>query len=629
MLALLLVAPAAFAEDREQRVKRAEALHRMALERIARNTFEDRRHAAQYLEDAVSLDPGNPTFELTLGRLYLSMGHVRLAREHFEKVARLEPEDAGARLGLGLVWRRDWLKFLDRTSLDRAASHLIDAVKLDPQLTEAWIALTPLLVEQGELQAASLAAVRAGESDPASFQPVLAQAYTSYRLGEVGRADTLFARAMPRLPRNVKERFDDIAPVSSPRDTFTLHRLADWEKPRFITQFWKKNDPDLSTPENEAQLEYWSRVSHAFFLFYDTRRREWDERGEVYVRYGPPAELDYNPLDMRLSVQFSTGPGYPTNILVWNYPELGMKVILHDRTLNEFYSLPVSMEQDMDPVPDMAKVDSLGDRVWSGGGRGVFHALPPGVRPRPVESLFAHFQGAGGSRALGALATPGTPGDSMIATFVVLDSVGREVARQRRPVSSSECEPNLQVADFAADLKPGSYTLGLSVRDNANRRGVARSDFTVEPPRAKLELSDLVLTCGRPDPTATPAMAGLAPNVAARVGAADPLTAYFEIYGLALGAGGQSRFQYEYVVRSAEKDRRNWFQRVLAPKPGQTPIAATREEQNAGNLRRQYVIVPIDNLIAGRYRLEVRVVDLLSGEEARSAAEFDRAAAAP
>ena len=629
MLLLTLAAPAALAEDRAQRVARAEGLHRVALQRIARNTFDERRHAARDLEQAILLDPGNPTYVLALGRLYLAMGHLRLAREHFEEVARLAPEEAWARLGLGLVWRRDWLKFLDRTSLRRASDHLADAVKLDPRLTEAWLALTPLLVEQDDLRAARAAAVRAGEAEPANYQPVLAQAYTSYRLGEVERADTLFARAMPRLPRNVKERFDDIAPVASAEDTFKLHRLAGWEQPRFIEQFWRKNDPDLSTRENEAQLEYWSRVAHAFFLFYDTRRREWDQRGEVYVRYGPPSELDYNPLGMRLSFQFSTGPSYPSNILVWNYPELGMRVLLEDRTLNEFYTLPVAYEHDPDPVPDLARVDSLGDRVTSGGGRGVFPALPPNAKPRPIESLFASFGGASGGRALGALATPGTSGDSLFATFVVLDSVGREVFRQRRDVTSSECEPNLQVAEFAADLPPGSYLLGLTVRDRQGRRGLARSDLKVRPPRAALELSDVVITCGVPDPGSVRAMSGITPNVGGRVGAAEPLTAYFEIYDLALAANGISRFQYEYTVRSAEKDRRNWFQRVLAPRAGASPISVTREEENAGNLRRQYVSVPLETLPSGRYRLEVRVVDLLTGEEARGAAEFARSAAAP
>ena len=58
--------------------------------------------------------------------------------------------------------------------------------------------------------------------------------------------------------------------------------------PRVVITVRGKQDPDLASPENEAQLEYWSRVTQAYFLYFDSKRREWDERGEVYVRYGPP-----------------------------------------------------------------------------------------------------------------------------------------------------------------------------------------------------------------------------------------------------------------------------------------------------------------------------------------------------
>src|SRR4029077_1667682 len=119
-------------------------------------------------------------------------------------------------------------------------------------------------------------------------EAVLALAYTSYRLGDLPRADQLFARVVPRLPRAQRRLFDDIAPVASARDTFALHRLSPPDQEEFVRRFWKDQDPDLASPENEAQLEYWSRVTHAMFLYYDSRLGGWDERGEVYVRFGPP-----------------------------------------------------------------------------------------------------------------------------------------------------------------------------------------------------------------------------------------------------------------------------------------------------------------------------------------------------
>ena len=76
-----------------------------------------------------------------------------------------------------------------------------------------------------DLRAAANAAERAFESAPARPEALLAVAYTSYRLGRLARADSVFVRAIPLLPPVVRARFDDISPVASERDTATLRRL--------------------------------------------------------------------------------------------------------------------------------------------------------------------------------------------------------------------------------------------------------------------------------------------------------------------------------------------------------------------------------------------------------------------
>src|SRR5439155_1317048 len=118
------------------------------------------------------------------------------------------------------------------------------------------------------------------------------------------------------------------------------------------------------------------------------------------------------------------------------------------------------------------------------------------------------------------------------------------------------------------------------------------------------------------------------PNPGARVSGRDPLTAYFEIYHLSPGGNGQARFQYVYTVRSAERDPRIWIQRAFAPRRQPPPISATREEEMAGTLRRQFITVPIQSLPPGKYRLEILVRDLVAGTEASRAAEFVEVAVA-
>ena len=184
-----------------------------------------------------------------------------------------------------------------------------------------------------------------------------------------------------RLPP-LRERKDDIVPLATSfirRFSGELKKRIDGLDPdaqRLLMRYnWPGNIRELENvieravllaepPENEAQLEYWARVSQAYFLYYDAVKRQWDERGEVYVRYGPPDSVQYNPINVSLygsSNRITSGSRFlfPINVLLWSYKALGMDVTLHDRMLSERYELPMSMEQDMDPVPN---ADSLARR---------------------------------------------------------------------------------------------------------------------------------------------------------------------------------------------------------------------------------------------------------------------------
>lgn len=615
------------------RAESADTLYQKALRDIRRDSFDLRRRAAKYLERATLLAPDSVGFHLELARLYFSMGFLGQARHRYERVTALMPNLAEAHLGQGLTWRRDYLKYLERGSLRRALEELHEAARLAPAWAEPWLQLVPLLVEDARLPEAMTAAERAQAADPGRPDGVLAIAHLSYRLGQIERADSAFRAALPRLPHVVLDKFHDIAPVASERDTVMLRRLPPSERMAYVLRFWKHNDPDPTTPENEAQLEYWSRVTQAYFLFFHRRRQLWDQRGEMYVRYGPPDKAVYNPVGAHLWFHMGTYGNFPMNVLVWNYPGLGMTVPMHDRLLSEYYLPPVSVLRSTDPAPDPDSLARRDGSLATAGGRGVFSVYPPGTRPLPVDAVLARFEGEEMPRLLAWLESPGGPGDSLWGEWVVLDSTAVEVARVGRSLSASACDPaGLRAAEFAADLPPGEYIAGLSVRasgpgDAARRRGIFRAAVRLGPPNPALELSDVVVSCGTPEPGmtsgGTPAVR-LTASPGARIDGAEPLTVYFETYHLRPGPDGISRFEYEYTVRSAERDPRIWIQRLISPRRGIPEVSAVRREEQVGDLRRQFVTVPVQPLPAGHYRIEVRVRDLNAGTEAVKTADFVR-----
>lgn len=627
-LVFLVAAPGIVSADQP---RRAATYYRRALQAVTAEGFDGRRKAMQYLEQAVLCAPDTVTYHLALARVYMEMGFLGMARHSFERVSELSPYLAEPHVGQGHLWRKDYLKYLETRALDRSVHEFQIASRLAPAHGEAWLNLVPLLLEQHRVELALEAAGHALDADATNPECLLAWAHTSFRAGNVPRADSVFRLVIPRLSTSARERYLDIAPLTTERDTAHLSHLPEKGRQEFLARFWKDHDPDLASPENEAQLEYWSRVTQAYFLYFNRRRQEWDQRGEIYVRYGPPKVVAYNPIGAPLRFQLGRYGSFPMNVLVWGYPELGMTVSMHDRLLTGHYLAPFSVIESTDPVPDPDSLASHGENLATAGGRGVFPVLPPGTRPLPISSIAGRFQGDRGPRLLGWVEGPGQPSDSLWADWVVLDTARVEVAHIRRMMTASACDiSELRAADFTVELPPGEYFAGVSVRGAGGLRGAHRGTVLVERPAAVLQLSDLIVACGAPltelDAAGAPSVR-LAANAGSRVVGNDPLTAYFEAYHLFTDRNGLARMEFEYVVRSTDHDPRIWLKRVFAPRAKVPDISAHRQEEQVGSIRRQFVSVPVQALPSGNYRLEIRVRDLLLGSEATRTAEFTKVSA--
>jgi GWxTD domain-containing protein len=76
------------------------------------------------------------------------------------------------------------------------------------------------------------------------------------------------------------------------RDVF-LSLETEEERTRFIEAFWRKRDPNVSTPENEYKIEHYRRIEYAnSHLGRETFREGWrTDRGRYYIILGEPREI--------------------------------------------------------------------------------------------------------------------------------------------------------------------------------------------------------------------------------------------------------------------------------------------------------------------------------------------------
>jgi GWxTD domain-containing protein len=65
-----------------------------------------------------------------------------------------------------------------------------------------------------------------------------------------------------------------------------------------FNEFWRERDPSPDTRENELMQEYYSRVARANQLFGSFRQGWETDRGEVYIRFGPPDEVERHPYEV-------------------------------------------------------------------------------------------------------------------------------------------------------------------------------------------------------------------------------------------------------------------------------------------------------------------------------------------
>lgn len=632
--ALIVLALSPAAGVGKQSPADAETLFRRAQERFSQGSHESRAAALEDFASAARIAPERFDIWIAYGAACRESGSSAKARSCFTRASRLRPADPDVWIELGGEWKQDWLLTADKSSLDESLRCFARAAELAPERAHPWCATSALLLLEGRPRDALHAAMRARRADSTGVEPLLVLAASFYRLSVLVYADSAFRMALDRMPGDLRHRFEDSDAVFGPES-----QGADVPGGRVTGHArWRDTDPDLTTAENEALLDYRTRLALAYFLFRDQRGLRWDARAELFVRYGPPAAILYNPArrgwDSDLvstysqrrerrranEIDYTPDPlGFPYNLQVWHYPELGISVGLIDRHLTQTYEQRPSLAHEPDAatimVPDA--VASRPELVAMGSGRSVLRALVPGVRHMPVTGALSRFV-VGDSTSIHAhIVAEGGAADSMWGSWAIVAADGRVSMRGSAALSISACDPTSErIATFAATVPPGEYRVDLAVAARGGRRGVVHLRTRVDPIQPGLAMSDLILVCGDPSTATTAGAVRIQPDLSRQLVKSRSVTAYYELEHLVAAPDGEARFSFRYTIRAAgEPD---------APKSGRVLVESSREESGLGPHRRQFVTASIESLSAGRYELQVEVRDLIGGGTASRSVEFEK-----
>ncbi len=135
--------------------------------------------------------------------------------------------------------------------------------------------------------------------------------------GILGAAPAVKDEREDKLPEPYKTwlREEVVYIISKVEREAFLALETEGERKAFVEVFWRKRDPNPSTPENEFKTEHYERIAYANEFFgRDTFRPGWQtDRGRYYIILGKPNTR--RPLE-------ATDAIYPSELWFYNDPEL-------------------------------------------------------------------------------------------------------------------------------------------------------------------------------------------------------------------------------------------------------------------------------------------------------------------
>ena len=141
-------------------------------------------------------------------------------------------------------------------------------------------------------------------------------------LAATNRAIIVRWRGMPRSLKDLDEAIEQVRYIAKDDEQKALEEAkTPEEKQKRFLEFWKKRDPNPSTPRNEKMEEYYQRVDYANKHFGHYQAGWRTDMGMVYLVFGPPSNVERHPFDI---------DSKPYEI--WTYYDLSYSFVFLDDT---------------------------------------------------------------------------------------------------------------------------------------------------------------------------------------------------------------------------------------------------------------------------------------------------------
>jgi GWxTD domain-containing protein len=118
--------------------------------------------------------------------------------------------------------------------------------------------------------------------------------------GEVFRRTDSFSVMTPFYlsDKEYRLKVNELSYIAQPGEIERLRAAPKDQRLQAWQEFWKGKDPTPETSKNEALEEYFAKIDYCNNNFSKGDRGYQSDRAKVYMRYGPPDEVDSHPFDI-------------------------------------------------------------------------------------------------------------------------------------------------------------------------------------------------------------------------------------------------------------------------------------------------------------------------------------------
>ncbi|MCK5596893.1 MAG: GWxTD domain-containing protein [Candidatus Eisenbacteria sp.] len=436
-------------------------------------------------------------------------------------------------------------------------------------------------------------------------------------------------------------------------------------------RLWTRYDPTPATDVNEFLEEHLRRLAYALEHFCPAGDMDWDERGDVALRFGLPSHRIQAGADIS-QVPGARGLIPPSE--EWGYADQNMTVSFIDPNLDERYQLgydikyttargrpkvqndnrnPTAGPPDPPLIPAPIELMHAMAQQKSRQARGlqaldnvpVSYGYSSVTDPLPLFYEIVMARGENGRTDMAinfqiptAALTFEPDGERVAAGLAKRLRVMNEdydVLTSQARVLTVLASPEIEVAEddlltdeWRFNVEPGVYVVGFAIEDTLSKRtAFGRSLVKVpEYPEAGLSMSDIQLARGVGPGSRFVRMGGaVVPHPIHAFQQDEEMVIYFELYGLTEDVPNIGRFTVKTEITSGQyRPDEGWFSRFLSRLVPEKPLSISTRVIGAGPVpdTAYWFSIALSTLEQDNYDLKITVKDVRSGQIVTKMAAF-------